>query len=106
MDKRRAKGNEESTGAFYGGQAERKRMRRRAMIQEGAFRRGSIKSRKKEEDNRGRKKDESKRRQRTEFIFINDQRTERELLKRKKMNERMSVNERGEGDDVCSLPAF
>lgn len=65
----------------------------------------------KEQRERGwdREKDESRRWQRSEFIFINGQRAERELLKRKKMNERMSGNE-GRGDkgrcDACSLPAF
>ena len=53
--------------------------------------------------------DEGRRRQQSEFIFINGQRAERELLKRRKMNERMSVNE-GRGDegrcDICPLPAF
>lgn len=54
-------------------------------------------------------KDEGRRRQRSEFTFINGQRAERELLKRKKMNERMSVNEeRGEEGrcDICPLPAL
>ena len=58
---------------------------------------------------RERERDEGSSRQQSEFIFINGQRAERELLKRRKMNERMSVNEGG-GDegrcDVCPLPAF
>lgn len=40
-----------------------------------------------------RRRDEGRRRQQSEFIFINGQRAEGELLKRKKMNESISVNE-------------
>lgn len=40
-------------------------------------------------------RDEGRRRQQSGFIFINGEGAERELLKRRKMNERMSVNEGG-----------
>ena len=64
----------------------------------------------KETPERQRERDvKGRRQQQSEFIFINGQRAERELLKRRKMNERMSVNE-GRGDegrcDICPLPAF
>lgn len=67
--------------------------------------RGSIKCKGKR---RQRERDESRRRQWSEFIFINGQRAERELLKRKKMNERMSVNGGGGGvtkGDVIYAPS-
>lgn len=45
---------------------------------------------------RDRERHEGRRRQQSEFIFINGERAERELLKKRKMNERMSENG-GEG---------
>lgn len=69
-----------------------------------------ILGRRQKEGWRERERDECRRRQQSEFIFINGQRAERELLKRKKMNERMSVKEGRGGDkgrcDICLLPAL
>lgn len=48
------------------------------------------------ERRRLRERHEGRRRQQSEFIFINGERAERELLKKRKMNERMS-EKGGEG---------
>lgn len=116
-EKREVRGMEGRQELFtecrLGGRAEIKDIKvnvGRKVSEMGGLGRGSIKCNGKgDTTERQRERDEGRRRQQTEFIFINGQRAERELLKRRKMNERMSVKE-GRGDegrcDICPLLAF
>lgn len=91
-----AEGRQGGRGCAKGMRGETERTSRKCKCVWGGGRKRVNKVQRERRQLRDRERHEGRRRQQSEFIFINGERAERELLKKRKMNERMS-EDGGEG---------